>query len=127
MKVALRGTVPLLAGLSFACYRAEGLDATRAAAVGAPVLAAEADALRSSGSAPPREIPEASWPPGIRRLEPEAVRVTAEGVFVQCRKRFVEEEGVFIAFTGVEVDTEPGRDPSFKPIAGRVYLYRIKG
>ena len=55
------------------------------------------------------------------------MRVGRDGVFVQRWKRFVEEEGVFIAFANANVDTVPGRDPSFSPIATQVYWYEIKG
>jgi hypothetical protein len=55
------------------------------------------------------------------------VRVSRKGVFIQRGKRFVEEEGIFIAFPGAAIDAGAGSDPSFTLIEPRIYSYRIKG
>ncbi len=98
------------------------------ARIGASRLVADAALLRAVARPEgPVDLPESSWPAGLRGLRPLSERVAQEGVFVQRWKRFVEEEGVFVAFPGASVDTTAGRDPSFTAIAADVYGYRIRG
>lgn len=56
----------------------------------------------------------------------DKIRVTREGVFAPVKAHFVEESGYFVARPGVDVKTR-GTDPSFDPIRGCVYRYKIKG
>jgi hypothetical protein len=94
----------------------------------AATLVAEVDALEKlERTETMRSLPKNDWPAGIRQLDPEAVRIVPDGVFVQQHSRLVGEEGIFIAFAGMHVNTERGHDPAFKPIADRVYSYKIKG
>jgi hypothetical protein len=92
--------------------------------IGASRLAAEVAVLRDHQ---PEVLQESSWPAAIRELQPQSVRVEANGVFVQRWKAYVEEEGIFIAFSATAVDTSPGREPLFTLIAPNIYWYRIKG
>jgi hypothetical protein len=94
----------------------------------ASTLVVEVDALEKlEHTETMQSLPESDWPAGIRKLDPEAVRIAHDGVFVQQRSRFVGEVGIFIAFAGKHVNTEPGQDPAFKLIADRLYSYKIKG
>lgn len=103
-------------------------DTALVSKVGASRLAADAALLREVARPEgPVGLSESAWPTGIRELRPLSVRVVPQGVFVQRWKRFVEEEGIFVAFPGASVDTTAGRDPSFTLIAAEVYWYRIKG
>ena len=118
----------VLAGLLAGCTSPQDASAALVSRIGASTLVADGARLRDlATSESPSAVPESSWPESIRALRPRSVRVVPEGVFVQLSKRFVEEEGVFIAFAGVDVDTAPGHDPSFRALAPLVYWYEIKG
>jgi hypothetical protein len=95
--------------------------------VGAPVLAVEAGQLkRLAPSGTSVLVERGAWPQGIMQLRPQEVRVTPTGVFVQRFKEPQQEQGVFIAYAGVIVRTEPDRNPAFTPIDGQVYSYNVK-
>ena len=122
------GVATLLGTLLVACTSPQNEGADLVSRIGGPTLVADAALLRKYVStAAPVVVPRSSWPTAIRELQPQDVRVVSEGVFVQRWKRFVEEEGVFIAFAGVNVDTGSGKDPSFSELAPQVYWYRVKG
>jgi hypothetical protein len=72
-------------------------------------------------------IPKEQWPPELERLNPKAVRVTSEGVFIPIRSFFVEERGLFVFPAGSNFVPPRSGDPSFKLLRGRVYRYEIKG
>ena len=96
--------------------------------IGVSRLAAEAASLKSHRGTPQSEfLQEPAWPPAIRELQPQIVKVDAQGVFVQRWKDYVEEEGIFLKFSGIILDTSPGRDPSFTLIAPDTYWYTTKG
>jgi hypothetical protein len=98
-------------------------------AVGPQRVREAADALRHPTPSPRDaflEVPEASWPDAIKRLTPKSVWTTDAGVFVKLQSRFVEEEGIFVAFQGVSV-ASPGAEPSLEPIEERIFWYKIKG
>jgi hypothetical protein len=125
----MRSGVPLLfATLLVACASRQEQGVALVARIGAPKLVAEAASLKSRASSGlPAQVPEALWPPAIRELQPQGVQVSEDGVFVQRWNRFVEEEGVFIAFAGAPVSTALGHDPSFASIEPGVYWYKVKG
>ena len=68
-----------------------------------------------------------SAPPGQARRRRFVLADARTSVFVQRWRRFVAEEGIFIAFAGVSVNIQAGQDPYFSPIADRLFWYRIKG
>jgi hypothetical protein len=76
---------------------------------------------------PIRTIPEADWPPELRRLGPRSVRVTPEGVFIPFGSLYVEEWGLFVLPIGADFQPQTGTDPSFRLVRGRVYRYDVKG
>jgi hypothetical protein len=76
---------------------------------------------------PYRTIPEAEWPPELRRLGPRSVRVAAEGVFIRFGSLYVEEWGLFVLPAGSGFRPQPNTDPSFRAVRGRVFKYDIKG
>src|SRR5262245_27908953 len=99
------------------------------ARIGPSKLVEAAESLRAAGagSAVNVPIPEREWPEAIRRLEPQAVHVGAQGVLVRLESRFTTEAGVLIPFAGESVATEPGRDPAYVRLADGIYWYEIKG
>src|SRR5262245_7283338 len=106
--------------------RAAELDIRR---IGVDRLVQAADSLRPVGeqSSVKVTIPATAWPESLRLLNPEAVLVTREGVFIRLESGFVTESGLLVAFAGVTVPINKGNDPDFEHIEGRVYWYRIKG
>ena len=74
-----------------------------------------------------RTIPEGDWPPRLRRLGPEAVRVSPEGVFIPFASHWVEEWGLFVLPPGSDFRPQQRTDPSFHFVRGRIYKYNIKG
>ena len=97
--------------------------------IGAEKLAQAADSLRPVGeqSSAKVNIPATAWPESLRLLQPEAVFVAHEGVYIRLETGFVTESGLLVAFPGVTVTTDTGKDPKFEHIEGRIYRYRIKG
>jgi len=47
--------------------------------------------------------------------------------FALAMKRYVSEQGVYVAFPGVSPPTGPQNDPAFTLLAPRVYWYAIEG
>jgi hypothetical protein len=76
---------------------------------------------------PTGTIPKTDWPAKLRRLGPRAVRVIPEGVFIPFGSLYVKEWGLFVLPVGSDFRPQPGTDPSFRLIRGRVYRYDIEG
>src|SRR5215831_21289618 len=97
--------------------------------IGAEKLAQAADSLRpvEEQSSVKVNIPATAWPESLRLLQPEAVFVAHEGVYIRLETGFVTESGLLVAFPGITVPTDNGKDPRFEHIEGRIYRYRIKG
>ncbi|HTK77440.1 MAG TPA: hypothetical protein VL371_19405 [Gemmataceae bacterium] len=76
---------------------------------------------------PARIIPATDWPEELRRLGPRSVRVSSEGVFIEFGSFFVEESGLFVLPLESDFRPQPGTDPSYRLLRGRVYRYDIKG
>lgn len=123
-----RAALALLATILAACGGGQEESAATVARIGASRLVSEVEILKTQAATDLRTtLPESLWPQAIRELSPQAVHVSRKGVFVQRSRRFVEEEGIFIAFPGAAIDVGGGADPSFEPIAPQLYAYRIKG
>ena len=102
-----------------ACTRVPSMSNARAQAV-----ASAAAALLREGSN--SDVPPEAWSPELRALNPKAVRVDNEGVYVVTGGWFVEEAGFFVPRhpeTFVPVDG----DPEYKRIHGAVFSYRVRG
>jgi hypothetical protein len=124
-------SIVLLAAALFACEGELGRNREEATklvrTIGEPTLVIDAGQLKQY--APPGSnmlVPRSAWPDGITRLQPEEVRVTPQGVYIERLKRSNEEHGVFIAFAATSVRTQPDRNPAFSPIEGRIYSYTIR-
>ena len=102
-----------------ACVRAPSVSESEAAA-----FEAAARALLARGS-----VGEASsaWPAEIRALKPNAVRVTAEGIYVVTSSWFVEEAGLFVPRDSSAFVPASGGDPEYERLYGNVFSYRIRG
>src|SRR4051794_8264084 len=90
------------------------------------VLEAAAERWWQPGDAV-RTIPQAEWPPELRRLAPQQIRVPADGVFLPFGSFFVTEWGLFVLPRRSEYLPEPGGDPSFRHLRDRVYRYHLAG
>ncbi len=75
----------------------------------------------------PELLPEEAWPEPIRGFSPEHVLIEEQGVFIQLDSFFATGEGVFVLFKGKPEPLERAGDPSFEPMAERIYWYEIKG
>jgi len=106
--------------------RAAELEVRR---IGIERLGQAADSLRAVGPQSSLKviIPATAWPESLRLLNPQAVLVAREGVFIRLESGFVTESGLLVAFPEVTVPINKGNDPDFEHIEGRVYWYRIKG
>ena len=51
----------------------------------------------------------------------------SNGVYIQFGSFFVEENGLFSPYSGVEIIESPGTDPSYKLLSDKVYSYVVKG
>jgi hypothetical protein len=123
---ALRAVpVMILAIVATSCSNRDA-DVAAVSRIGPERLVADANSLRSKASGS-SSVAQTLWPASIRELGPMNVHTNQEGVFVQLRTRFVEEEGVFLAFDGAIIQTGPHHDPSFRLIDKQVYWYKIKG
>jgi hypothetical protein len=116
MRVATFGLVLLVA----ACARVPSVSEAKAQAV----AEAAAALLTQEGNT---DVPQEAWSPELRALNPKAVRVAVEGVYVVTDSWFVEEAGFFVprhpeTFVGAE-----GTDPQYKRIHGAVFSYLIRG
>jgi hypothetical protein len=116
--------ITLLVTLAWLCLRSPVPEPDAATA---EALEAAAETWwRPGGLA--RTIPEAEWPPELRRLGPtKEIRVTNQGVFIPFGSSFVEEWGLFVLPKGSSFRPQEGTDPSFRWIRGRIYRYDIKG
>ena len=63
----------------------------------------------------------------IRDLSAAEVRVRREGLYLVFRQAFVEEEGLFVLRKDSEFRPRSGGDPSYEPVAPRLYWYKIRG
>jgi hypothetical protein len=73
-------------------------------------------------------LPSEAWPAAIVQLKPESVRVDPDGVYLKVDSAFVAESGYFVPVKSSKKEL-PGRegDPSYQPLAARLYWYRTKG
>src|SRR5262245_1532304 len=128
-RAARRGAVIVLLGVLLgACGRRHAAElAVRR--IGADNLAQSLETMRPEGGPPAGQVPvpPEAWPDSLRSLEPQAVRVGREGVFIKLQSGFVGESGLLVAFEGTTVPAGKGTDPAFEHLEGRVYWYRIKG
>ena len=76
---------------------------------------------------PNRTVPSDQWSTAVRQLCPQAVRVTADGVYIERGSRFVESWGVFILRSRSALRPSTDTDPSYHQLRGRVYWYEVKG
>ncbi|SDQ20462.1 hypothetical protein SAMN05216569_0072 [Pseudoxanthomonas sp. CF125] len=72
-------------------------------------------------------IPASRWPNAIRKLRPERVYRTPDGLYITMDSFFVEERGLFVPDSAARL--LPGResDPSYESLGEGVFAYTIKG
>lgn len=104
---------------------------SRLADTGAANVVRDADALFAkypANGTVPRPLATNLWPASFARLKPVAVRITRRGVYIECDRSYVQEEGIFVlAPDSTFVPAGPEADPSYERLATRVYFYRVKG
>lgn len=67
------------------------------------------------------------WPAPIADLNPNDVYRTPEGVTIETRRFFVEEEGVFILDPDSSFVPTKDSDPAYENVAHNVYTYIFRG
>jgi hypothetical protein len=73
-------------------------------------------------------LPSEAWPEAIVRLDPKSVRVDAQGVYLQLDSGFVGESGFFVPVKSSKKKLAGHEgDPSYQPLAPRLYWYRVRG
>ena len=94
-------------------------------ALAATNLSAAADELMLH--VPEGTVPKNRWPADMRQFRPESIRVAPEGVYLRTGEFFVTEWGIFILSPRSSFQPTKGTDPSYRPLADRIYWYEIKG
>jgi len=59
-------------------------------------------------------------------VERKEMRITAQGIYVPIKNRFVEEDGYFLSRPGVNIILKSS-DPSLVRVKGCIFRYHIKG
>ena len=109
-------------------YRFERDEATALIKrVGAERVVNGVKALRASDRSRKREVPKSQWPDVIQELEPAAVFVDDEGVWIAKSSGFVEGEGLLIVFPGDKDPEERWGDPSIWRVGKGVFWYQFTG
>ncbi len=72
-------------------------------------------------------VPASRWPNAIRKLRPECVYRTPDGLYIATDSFFVEERGLFVPDSAAR--SLPGResDPGYESLGEGVFAYTIKG
>jgi hypothetical protein len=111
--------VALIAGAIFGCSRAVNTTALRSVSMEAtPLLQANQGA---------ETIDERQWPPSIRKLHPIFIHTDRAGLYVAMHHLFVSESGYFIPRNAATFVATQGTDPSYVPLGGGAYWYKIEG
>lgn len=76
---------------------------------------------------PNGNVPAEQWPTAVRKLCPQAVRVTPDGVYIERGSRFVESWGIFILRSRSAFQPSTDTDPSYHRLRDRVFWYEVKG
>jgi hypothetical protein len=103
-----------------ACTRVPSISEAKA-----PAVAAAAAALM--GREPNTEVPREAWSPEVRALNPQAVRIAVQGVYVVTDSWFVQEAGFFVPRHPETFVASDGTDPEYKRIHGALFSYCIRG
>ena len=93
----------------------------------AEAAAAEIEAAFLLSNTDAGDISSANWPEHILNLEPVAVRITSDGLYVVTSAWFVEEAGVFVPRRPDAFSPVVGTDPEYQRLYGRVFSYRTRG
>jgi hypothetical protein len=116
----IRLSVLVVLVLVAACARVPSISEPEA-------LAIEVAATSLLSSIDARDVSQAEWPEQLRFLDPEAVRVKPEGLYVVTSSSFVEEAGVFVPRHPAAFSPMVGGDPEYRSLHGHVFSYRIRG
>jgi hypothetical protein len=103
-----------------ACLRVPSVSQPEAAG-----LETAAAALLEGGDSP--EVTSPAWPGEIRVLDPKAVRIAADGLYVVTSSWFVQETGFFVPRDPDAFSPVAGGDPEYRRLYGHVFSYRIRG
>ena len=93
----------------------------------AEALAIEAAANSLLSTTDARDVSQSEWPEEFRVLDPEAVRLRPEGLYVVTSSWFSEEAGLFVPRQPAAFSPMVGSDPEYRSMHGHVYSYRIRG
>jgi hypothetical protein len=89
-------------------------------------IARDAPAMISNHPAPSIIEPK-EWPPSIAALNPEAVFVSVDGLYVVTASFLTSQWGVFVPCSPRQRSPDSGSDPTYTPIAEGVYTFHIAG
>jgi hypothetical protein len=81
------------------------------------------DAMCANGGSVATE----AWPPSLVALEPNAVRVSAGGLYAETWSFMASERGVFVACRPADHFPGDESDPSYHAVTDGVYTYYIAG
>ncbi len=91
------------------------------------VSQSEAVGLEAAATAALAQGGSNAWPAEIQAIEPKAVRITAEGLYVVTSTWFAEEAGLFVPRDPDVFSPATGGDPEYRRLYGNVFSYRIRG
>ena len=67
------------------------------------------------------------WPPEIAELNPESVRKSEQGIYIELNSFFVEENGLFIPTPGTRIETGTHKEPYYRLLGNGIYSYHVTG
>jgi len=67
------------------------------------------------------------WPSEIAELNPESVRKSEQGIYIELNSFFVEESGLFIPAPGTRVETGTHKEPYYRLLGNGIYSYHVTG
>lgn len=102
-----------------ACVRTPSVSQSEAAG-----LETAATALLAQGGSGHTSPP---WPAEIQAIQPKAVYVNEQGMYVVTSSWFVEEAGLFVPRDPAVFSPASGSDPEYRRLHGNVFSYRIRG
>ena len=115
----MRVAIAIIALLLSACVRMPSVTQSEAVGLEAAALVVLARGQSSDASL--------GWPAGIQAIEPKAVRISSDGLYLVTSSWLVEEAGFFVPRDPNVFTPGKGSDPEYRKVYGNVFSYRIRG
>jgi hypothetical protein len=71
------------------------------------------------------DVLPAKWPESLKLQQPDAVRMSADGLYIETSSFMVMEWGIFVPCNAEQFRPTPGSDPSYEKLGEAVYSYYI--